>query len=212
MRSKYIAPTKDAKQFHCIHCHVFASQGWYDLYINFRSQVGPTEFTVSICAHCRKHTFWYEDRMVVPSEAPVEPAHPDLPGELKDDFDEARAIVARSPRSAAAMMRLVIQKLMPHLGQKGENINDDIKNLVASGLPGTVQQALDYCRVVGNNAVHPGEIDLNDTPEVAHQLFGLVNFIVDDRIARPKEIAALYDSLPEKARTAIEKRDKRAGD
>ena len=78
---------------------------------------------------------------------------------------------------------------------------------MAKGLPPTIQQSLDYCRVVGNNAVHPGEIDLNDSPEIAQQLFGMINFIVDDRISRPKEIAALYMKLPEKARAAIEKRD-----
>lgn len=209
MRSKYVAPSKDSKQFHCVQCHVFAHQSWVALFINFADRPDSTDFTVSICAHCSQRTFWYEDRMIVPSEAPVEPAHPDLPQELTDDFDEARAIVARSPRSAAALMRLLIQKLMPHLEQNGKNINDDIGNLVAAGLPSTVQQALDYCRVVGNNAVHPGEIDLNDTPDVAHQLFGLVNFIVDDRIARPKEVAALYSTLPDDARQAIEKRDQK---
>jgi hypothetical protein len=146
--------------------------------------------------------------MIVPAEAAVEPAHPDLPGDLRADFEEARSIVARSPRSAAALLRLLIQKLMPHLGQKGKNINDDIAALVSAGLPVTVQRALDYCRVVGNNAVHPGEINLNDTPEIAHQLFSMVNFIVEDRITRPSEITVLYESLPETARKAIEERDK----
>lgn len=207
MRSKYVPPTKGGDEFHCIHCNVYASQAWYDLYIRFPAKIEETEFSCSWCSHCKELTFWYEDRMIVPAEAPVEPAHPDLPEELKADFDEARSIVARSPRSAAALLRLLIQKLMPHLGQPGKNINDDIRSLVATGLPATVQQALDYCRVVGNNAVHPGEIDLNDTPEVAHQLFAMVNFIVDDRITRPKEVAALYGTLPEDARKAIEKRD-----
>jgi hypothetical protein len=70
-----------------------------------------------------------------------------------------------------------------------------------------VQQALDYCRVVGNNSVHPGEINLNDTPEIANSLFEMVNFIVEDRIARPKQVQALYGQLPQAARDAIEKRD-----
>jgi hypothetical protein len=96
-------------------------------------------------------------------------------------------------------MRLVIQKLMPELGEKGKNINDDIASLVAKGLPIEVQQALDFCRVIGNNGVHPGEIDLNDTPEVAHSLFSMVNFIVEDRISRPKKVADLYSKLPETA-------------
>jgi hypothetical protein len=96
---------------------------------------------------------------------------------------------------------------MIHLGEKGRNMNDDIRALVSKGLPVTVQRSLDLCRVVGNNAVHPGEIDLNDSPEIAQHLFSMINFIVEDRIARPREIERLYESLPLEAREAIEKRD-----
>lgn len=96
---------------------------------------------------------------------------------------------------------------MPHLGEQGKNINEDIKSLVAKGLSPVVQKALDVCRVVGNNAVHPGELDINDTPEIAHQLFKMINFIVEDRITKPKEIQALFDQLPPGAVEAIAKRD-----
>ncbi|MDF0379362.1 DUF4145 domain-containing protein [Methylophilus sp. YYY-1] len=144
---------------------------------------------------------------MIPSEAPVPPAHPDLPASCVEEYVEARNIVAQSPKAAAALLRLALQKLMVELGEKGKNINDDIGSLVAKGLPIQVQQALDYCRVVGNNAVHPGEINLNDTPEIAHNLFAMMNFIVEDRISRPKQIATLYAQLPEGARKAIEDRD-----
>ena len=145
--------------------------------------------------------------MVVPTESPVEPPHHDLPDACLSDYEEARDIVSRSPRGAVALLRLCLQKLMPHLGEEGKNINDDIKYLVTKGLPSLVQQALDVCRVVGNNAVHPGELDINDTPEIAHQLFQMINFIVEDRITRPKEIQALYSQLPQGAIDAIAKRD-----
>ena len=96
---------------------------------------------------------------------------------------------------------------MKVLGETGKNINNDIGTLVKKGLPIQVQQALDYWRVVGNNAVHPGEIELNDTPEIAHNLFNMINFIVEDRISRPKHIQNLYDQLPQGAKSAVEKRD-----
>jgi hypothetical protein len=152
-------------------------------------------------------TYWHMAKMVVPAASPTEPPHPDLPEDCKHDYIEAQNVFIRSPRSSAALLRLSVQKLMKHLGEKGENINDDIKNLVAKGLPPLVQKALDYCRVVGNNAVHPGEIKIEDTPEIALNLFKMINYIVEDRITHPKEIESLYGELPENSRKAIEKRD-----
>lgn len=145
--------------------------------------------------------------MIIPTDSPVPPPHPDTPVSILSEYNEARSIFGRSPRAAIALLRLAIQKLMAELGEKGENINADIKSLVAKGLPVQVQQAFDYCRVVGNNAVHPGEINLNDSPDIGQHLFSMINFIVEDRITRPKHIASLYEKLPETAREAITKRD-----
>lgn len=210
MKSEYYPPTHMKKSFHCPLCNVYANQQWNEIYIK-GSYEGfiKVPFMSAHCDHCGDRSFWYGPRMIVPSEAPVSPAHPDLPTDCRAEYDEARDIMARSPRAASALLRLVIQKLMKHLGQPGKNINSDIKALVVGGLPPLVQKALDFCRVVGNNAVHPGEIDLNDTPETAHKLFQMINFIVQDRITHPKEIEALYAELPEEAREAIDRRDER---
>ncbi len=204
--TNYYAPTFRSKQFHCIHCGVYAKQEWNKLaFTTYSDQVSPISWCQ--CAHCSKMSYWFEEKMVIPATSPAPPAHIDTPQSILSEYNEARAIFGISPRAAVALLRLAIQKLMVELGEKGENINADIKSLVAKGLPIQVQQAFDYCRVVGNNAVHPGEINLNDSPEMGQHLFNMINFIVEDRITRPHHIAALYGKLPETAREAIEKRD-----
>jgi hypothetical protein len=205
--SKYYPPTFKQEQFHCLHCGVYARQHWSDLKNHKFQRVLETSFTCSSCTHCSESCFWFNDVMVVPSSAPGPPPHIDLPISCVEDYNEARDIVARSPRASAALLRLTIQKLLSELGEKGKNINEDIGSLVAKGLPVEVQQALDYCRVIGNNAVHPGEIEISDNPDVAHSLFEMVNFIVEVRISQPKKIAELYNVLPAGALKAVEKRD-----
>ena len=106
------------------------------------------------------------------------------------------------------MLRLGIQKLMVHLGEKGKNINDDIASLVLKGLDTRIQKALDVVRVVGNSAVHPGQIDLNDDKTIAAKLFGLVNVIVESQITQAKHIEEMYDTVvPDTVKAQIDKRD-----
>ena len=93
---------------------------------------------------------------------------------------------------------------LKHLGEMG-SINDGIKNLVKKGLDERIQQALDIVRVTGNNAVHPGKIDFNDSTNV-QTLFGLINLIADRLITQPKQIDEMYNQLPETAREGIKKR------
>jgi len=145
--------------------------------------------------------------MIYPQASPAEPPNLDLPADIAEDYDEARRIVNESARGAAALLRLAIQKLCKHLGCPGKNINDDIKSLVVSGLPTKVQEALDIVRVIGNESVHPGTIDLRDDRDTALQLFRLVNFIAQKMITEPREISELYGNLPADKRASIQKRD-----
>jgi hypothetical protein len=62
-------------------------------------------------------------------------------------------------------------------------------------------------RVIVNEAVHPGVIDLNDDKDTAAQLFTLVNSIADQMISHPKAVKEMYGKLPEAKRKAIEQRN-----
>ncbi|MFM5527708.1 DUF4145 domain-containing protein [Aeromonas veronii] len=209
MQSKYYPPIFQAKNFNCPHCGVWAHQRWdYFTHSNLtRTPKDPNGLIGAYCSHCQKHSVWYEQQIVFPHTSLAEKMHYDLPEDCRTEYEEARDIVGRSPRGAAALLRLCLQKLMVHFGAAGKNINDDIKFLVAEGVSIEVQRALDICRVAGNNAAHPGELNIEDTPEIAHMMFKMINFLVAELITRPNEINAMFDQLPQGARDAIKKRD-----
>lgn len=162
---------------------------------------------LSECYHCGKVAIWVGDNMIWPRANKAPAPNADLPPDVIVDYLEAGEIVNASARGAAALLRLAIQKLCKHLGERGKNINDDIASLVAKGLDPRVQKMLDVVRVIGNNAVHPGEIDLRDDRVTAEKLFTLVNLIADIMISQPKAIDELYGGLGNGVLAAIERRD-----
>ena len=191
--------------FNCPRCGAFAEQQWRQLSLGGHGS--QTDIYMSICRYCHQYCLWHEKSIIFPDVLPVPLPNEDLNDDIKIDYREAASILAKSPRGAAALLRLCIQKLCQQLGQPGQNINDDIAALVKEGLPIQVQQAMDIVRLIGNDAVHPGQLDLRDDTETANELFALVNFVAETRITQPNKLAALYESLPESKRAAIEKRD-----
>lgn len=132
-----------------------------------------------------------------------------MPNDVRRDFEEARLVVDDSPRSAAALLRLAIQRLLDnHLEVEDGRIYDQIGSLVKQNrISPPIQRALDSVRVVGNNSVHPGEMDMDDNRDTALALFKLVNVIVDETIGRDERIDDFYDTLPEGPKEGIENRD-----
>lgn len=203
----YVYPGLNKSSFNCPHssCDAYALQRWGQPVFPNRGLI--PNLNVAYCDHCNNYSVWYGNKLVFPAIKNAPPAHPDIPEDIKIDYEEARSVFSESPRSSAALLRLAIQKLCKHVGLPGTNINADIKAMVGQGLAVQVQQALDIVRVIGNEQVHPGVLDVRDDPEMATRLFELVNFIVEDRIARPKHINTLYNKLPEEKRKQIEARD-----
>ena len=161
----------------------------------------------SVCYVCDRAAIWNGDKLLFPRKlsAPLAPA--DLPSVCLREYNEAREVAGASPRAAAALLRLCVEMLCREVGAEGDTIYKMIGDLVKKGLDARVQKALDYVRIVGNNAAHPGTIDFDDNSETVSRLFKLVHIIVEKMITEPAMVDELFDDLPEGARDAINKRD-----
>ena len=208
----YIQPEVFLKKFTCPYCGAIAKQDWISRSLEFQNYNHLTEhheLRVGTCQNCEEKTVWIKNKMMFPDTGNAPFPNLEMPENVKKLYLEAASIHTKSPRGAAALLRLAIQVLCKELGENGKNINRDIGNLVQKGLPVIVQQSLDIVRVTGNDAVHPGQID-TDNPETVSQLFSLINVIIEYMIELPKKINGIYSSLPSDKVAGIETRDNKA--
>ncbi|OBZ11131.1 MULTISPECIES: DUF4145 domain-containing protein [Bacillales] len=205
----YYKPVFQSGAFNCPHCNTYSQQTWGNLTWNTDSEMGEVleDWQSNLCQKCKKFSIWISKELFYPLGGNVPQPHKDMPEDIKADYIEASKIVNISPRGASALLRLCVEKLCKQLVGDSENINDAIKELVKAGLPELVQQALDSLRVIGNQAVHAGKMDLKDDVDTGYSLFHLLNYVVEDRITRNNLINDLYSSLPISIREAIDKRN-----
>ncbi len=220
--SKYVAPSHDLRAYHCPHpkCGVYAKQRWFKSARYYVSpdyngeDIGERRFDYVVCDHCKDVSIWREAKLVYPVRSLAPHPHMEMPKSILPDYEEARNVLIFSPRASAALLRLATEKLAQFLvsesghGQSGD-LNSNIGILVKDGLPRSIQQALDSLRVIGNEAVHPGMLDLKDDNDTAIKLFRLLNVIIENRISEPKEIGDLYaEKIPDSKKEQIAERDK----
>lgn len=217
MAKKYVEPDYSKASFTCPHCGTLSLMHYYTVcyqncnIVASRSGVNPAGDSwiyIAVCQNCKKKNIWLDNKYVYPDVVAEEP-NPDMPESVKQLYEEAGLIYNKSPRAACALLRLAIDRLCNELGENDRDINKNIGALVRKGLPQSVQQALDVVRVVGNKAVHPGQISFDvDDKGTATMLMRLLNIIVERMITEPNEINSLYQELPESVKESIERRDK----
>lgn len=220
----FVEPSFRSEAFHCPCCGTYAHMDWESLHTSVR---GSSLYYAAFCSRCRESSLWRvtnyidstfgrDDRsaeMLFPDQGNSPLPDKDMPDDVKADYLEAARIFTKSPRGAAALLRLGLQKLCKHLGQDGKNINTDIRNLASANvLPPMVVKVADTVRITGNNAVHPGEMSEQDFDFIASKLFDLLNFIVKKAISEPSELDALYRMTPEAPRNAAERADRQSED
>jgi hypothetical protein len=214
-----IVPVGYSSPFVCPYCGVNSQHDWghvatLSIYPSVgtqdaRNYQGDGVLCAARCQTCGGEAIFLGGKVIVPNYSPAPLPSEDMPLDLVADYMEARDILQRSPRGSAALLRLVIQKLCPILGATKSDINNAIGELLSSGkINIMLQQALDTVRVVGNEAVHPGTIDLRDDVGTATSLFELINIIIEKAITEPRKIERLYNNLPGNKLSGIENRDR----
>ncbi len=204
----YVRPEFQQDSFTCPHCGCFSQHEWRWIALHNSTIEAPSQWTTSWCVRCRRYCFWEDRSLVWPLRSGLADPIDGCPKEVESVYDEARQVFPYSPRASAALLRLAIQMICVERGLPGKDLNSDIATLVRNGLPVQIQQSLDLVRVVGNNAVHPGEIQIKENKDKIETFFGLVNLIVDMLIVQPAKITAMFDTLvPQAQKKQIEVRD-----
>lgn len=224
----------DQKSFKCPHCGAFSHMKWDNLSLFIYDDQGvehnvQTRVHQANCASCNKDNIWYNHREVTgwigmngiprPSnDSELSRLFPiqeitnqnipeylsDMPEDVKSLYKEAALIYELSPRSAAALIRLALEKLCEHLGVKKRNIKESIEELARQQIiPLRVAQAADNIRLIGNANVHAGIICDEVLEDINPAIFTYINLIVDFAITKPKEIEKINTLFPEQKRASF---------
>lgn len=225
-------PAYNLEAFSCPNCRVYAKQEWYTLQLkdafdhiigrprnvfDMKSQPNGVEdhlpesdMAFAQCSSCDELSIWLRKELIFPRESIIEDPNNFMPEEVKKLYEEARQVFPISPRSSAALLRLALEVLLPSIGAKKGNINDMIGQLAReSKTIARVSKAMDILRVTGNNAVHPGVLDLSgeDSRDTSATLFKILNIIVAETIESEAMVDEVYGVLPEGIQDSIEKRN-----
>ena len=185
----FIEPKFQEDHFTCPHCGTVAGMRWdpakNPLDLSYRGQPDP-RVCAAFCRACDQPSIWLDGKMVYPDVLGIEP-HSDMPDKARVIFCEAQAVSGKSPRAACALLRLCLEVIVSDLGGKGNTLYERIESLK---LPPDLEDVFRACRIVGNQASHPGEINFGpqEGKELAVTLSNFINLIVLILIAPKRQI------------------------
>ncbi|EHJ51651.1 DUF4145 domain-containing protein [Streptococcus macacae] len=214
----------NSKGLICPYCSSLASHRWISRELDFdpnpqtiKEEKNPNITTYILqakCLACNKISIWIKtintshnifndtdksefEKLIYPQKTMEEIPLPslDMPQTICSLYLEARAILGKSPKAAAALSRLAIEELLKYLGNKENSLDENINALLTKGLPKEVKEMLIKAQVLGDEAIAPGKINSHDNKELALSLLKLLNFIVNNQISQNKEIQTISSIL-----------------
>lgn len=129
----------------------------------------------------------------------IEP-NADMLDQEKDLFNQAKNIFDHSPKSAGALLRVVLESIL----KRKFNIKEEKTYLgeilnkpdVKEKLGEFILSICNACRLIGNDASHSGLLTYkNDDKEKVELFFKLINMITDKLITQPLKEKELLDSF-----------------
>lgn len=206
----------------CPHCGVKSQHkylnkiyGSYEFYVVPKSRPGEGHiqsryksnlqgFDAIQCVSCGNYSIYYHGKMIYPIDSNVPNLNEDMPDNVKSVYYEAKTVLNISPKSACALLRLALEMLLDELEIAGRSLNDKINKYCNDfDSNNRLIKAFHLVRLVGNEAVHPGVIDIDDNEDIARAMFEIINEIVDETITKKNKMDAIFEYLPEEKTNPI---------
>lgn len=131
----------------------------------------------------------------------------EVPVSLRNDYNEATAVLHISPKASAALSRRCLQNFLHnYLNIRKKSLAHEIDEFLGTQkVPSVILEAVDAIRNIGNFAAHPlketntGEI-VDVEPGEAEWLLEVLDLLFDYYFVQPKKLEEMKAALNEKLR------------
>ena len=156
----------------CPHCSIEIHPSWQENAIIPGNNLQTVYTKVMICPSCHKLILKvyvanrHSGEMIlpeftaVPRFQSVQKAGADVPTNLRNDYDEAQAVLSISAKACAALSRRVLQAVLTEQGYNSRNLVNQIHAVLNEqdarrALPTALHTTVDAIRNFGNFSAHP---------------------------------------------------------
>lgn len=178
---------------------------------------GAGQWTMARCTSCLDYTVWRDAELIYPAASTIAlPPHRDMPPEAATLYREAAAVAGISPRAGAALARATLELLLKTLDPMDgkQDLAKRIDHVLAVvRATSSLGQMLTVIRHSGNKSLHieehPDAIMVQildpEQPGILALIFQSINDLVEELVAQPERVAALFEDVPEDIRKHVGK-------